>query len=126
MKTITMIGVAVALCVPTLASAQRGGGAGASNAQRVNVQRIDVRRIDTGRTIAPGRDVNVARGVAVIETGTRIRRPVADPNRRRLHNPARRRWYNATHPPSPHSARRRWYNATHPSTTDPSRRRGGR
>lgn len=106
MKTITMIGVAVALCVPTLASAQRGGG-GAVRVQRVDVQRVDVRRIERGLTIAPGRDVAIARGVVVIETGTRIRRP--DPDRRRLHNPARRRWWNATHP----NPRRRYYNATH-------------
>lgn len=113
MRTITMIGIAVALCVPALASAQRGGRAGG-----VNVQRVDVRRIDMMRTITPGRDVDIARGVAVVETGTRIRRP--DPDRRRLHN-ARRRW-NAAHPPGPNPARRRW-NAAHPSDSDPSRRR---
>lgn len=116
MKTITMIGIAALLGVPALASAQRGGG-GAGGVQRVNVQRMDVRRvdvqrIDTRRTIDPARDVDIARGVAVIETGTRLRRP--DPTRRRLHH-ARRRW-NAAHPgPNP---RRRWYNATHP---DPGR-----
>lgn len=121
MKTITLIGIAVALCVPALASAQRGGGARAVNVQRVDVGRVDVRRIDTIRTITPGRDVNIARGVAVIETGTRIRRP--DPDRRRLHN-ARRRW-NAAHPPGPNPARRRW-NAAHPSDPDSSRRREDR
>jgi hypothetical protein len=125
MKTIKMICVAVALCVPALASAQRGGGTGAVS-QRVNVQRVDVgradlRRIDTMRTITPGRDVDIARGAAVLETGTRIRRP--DPDRRRLHN-ARRRW-NAAHPPGPNPARRRW-NAAHPSDPDPSRRREDR
>jgi hypothetical protein len=118
MKTITMICVAAALCVPALASAQRGGGAGAIRVQRVDVGRVDVRRIDTMRTITPGRDVNIARGVAVIDTGTRIRRP--DPDRRRLHH-ARRRW-NAAHPPGPNPARRRW-NAAHPSDSDSSPRR---
>lgn len=113
MKTITMIGVAVALCIPALASAQRGGGTAGAGAQRVAVQRIDVRRVDVGRVdrgpaIAPGRDVTVARGASVIETGTRIRR--ADPTRRGAHSPARRRW-NAAHPnPNP---RRRYYHATH-------------
>ena len=119
MKTITMIGIAAALCVPALASAQRGGGAGDVGVQRVNVPRVDIRRIDTGRTITPARDVTIARGVAVIETGTRIRR--LDPDRRRLHN-ARRRWYNANHP---HQARRRW-NAANPPVADPSRRRTDR
>lgn len=126
MRTITTIGVAVALCVPALASAQRAGGAGAVNVQRVNVQRVDIRRVDVRRvdtrpTITPTRDVNIVRGVAVIETGTRIRRP--DPDRRRLHN-ARRRW-NAAHPPGPNLARRRW-NAAHPSDSDPDPRRADR
>jgi len=120
MKTITLIGIALALCVPALASAQRGGG-GAVTVQRGDIQRVDVRRVDTGRTLAPGRDIEIRRGDAVRgETGTRIRRP--DPDRRRLHNPARRRWYNATHPSNPHKARRRWYNATHPSAPDRPRR----
>jgi hypothetical protein len=119
MKTITTIGVAIALCVPALAAAQRGGGAGAVSVQRVNVQRVDVRRVDTRPTLTPGRD-NIARGFTVIDTGTRIRRP--DPDRR-LHN-ARRRW-NAAHPgPNPH-ARRRW-NAAHPSDPDPAPRRADR
>jgi len=121
MKTITMIGVAVALCVPSLASAQRGAAAGAGGAQRVPMQRVEIQRVDRGpATFAPGRDIVVARGrLAEIDTGTRIRRP--DPDRRRFHH-ARRRW-NAAHPgPNP---RRRWYNATHPSEADPSRRPAG-
>jgi hypothetical protein len=92
MKTISLIGIAVALCVPALASAQRGGGAGA----------VSVQRVDTARTIAPVRDIDIRRGDVVrtgtVETGTRIRRP--------LHNPARRRW-NAAHPPAPDPSRRR-------------------
>jgi hypothetical protein len=121
MKTISLIGIAVALCVPALVSAQRGGG-GAVAVQRGGIQRVDIQRVDTGRTLGPARDIDIRRGDAVRgETGTRIRR--RDPDRRRLHNPARRRWYNATHPDP---ARRRWYNATHPSRPDPSRRRGGR
>jgi hypothetical protein len=103
MKTITMICVAAALCVPALASAQRGGGAGAVRVQQVE----SVRPVDTGRTIAV-RDIDIRRGDAVrvrpVETGTHIRRP--------LHNPARRRW-NAANPPGPNPARRRYYNATH-------------
>lgn len=119
MKTITMIGVAIALCVPALAAAQRGGGT--VSVPRVNVQRVDVRRVDPRPTITPGRDVTIARGFTVVDTGTRIRRP--DPDRRRLHN-ARRRW-NAAHPgPNPH-ARRRW-NAAHPSDSDPDPRRADR
>jgi hypothetical protein len=116
MKTITMIGIAVALAMPALASAQRGGGAGAAGAQRVTVQRVEIQRVDRGlTTFAPGRDIVVARGrLAEIDTGTRIRRPP--------HNPARRRWYNANHPN--HLARRRW-NAANPSDADPSRRREG-
>lgn len=106
MKTINMICVAVALCVPALASAQRGGGAGAVS---VRVQRVEsIQRVDRGRMIVPVRDVDIRRGDVVrgatVETGTRIRRP--------LHNPARRRW-NAAHPPAPNPARRRYYNATH-------------
>lgn len=121
MKTITMIGVAVALCVPALAAAQRGGGAGAVSVPRVNIQRVDVRRVETRPTITTGRDVTIARGFTLVDTGTRIRRP--DPDRRRLHN-ARRRW-NAAHPgPNPH-ARRRW-NAAHPSDPDPAPRRADR
>jgi hypothetical protein len=114
MKTITMIGVAMALCIPALASAQRGGGgAGGASAQRVAVQRIDVRRVDVGRVdrgpaINPARDVNVARGPSVVETGTRIRRH--DPTRRGAHSQARRRWNAANPNPNP---RRRYYNATH-------------
>jgi hypothetical protein len=106
MKTIKMICVAVALCVPALASAQRGGGAGAVRVQRAET----VQRVDTGRMITV-RDIDVRRGdvvrvgtVGTVETGTRIRRP--------LHNPARRRW-NAAHPPAGTAARRRYYNATH-------------
>ena len=119
MKTISLIGVALALCVPALASAQRGGG-GAVAVLRGAIQRVDVQRVD--RTLVPGREIEIRRGDVVRgETGTRIRRP--DPDRRRLHNPARRRW-NAAHPSNPHLARRRWYNATHPSTSDRSRRRG--
>jgi hypothetical protein len=103
MKTIKMICVAAALCVPALASAQRGGGAVA----------VGVQRVDTGRTIAPVRDmpvrdIDVRRGDIVrgaeVETGTRIRRP--------QHSQARRRW-NAAHPPAGNAARRRYYNATH-------------
>jgi hypothetical protein len=98
MKTIKMICVAVALCVPALASAQRGA---------VRVQRVEsVQRVDTGRMIT-ARDIDIRRGDAVRvgpgETGTRIRRP--------LHNPARRRW-NAANPPAPDPARR-GYNAAH-------------
>ncbi len=120
MKTITMIGIAAALCLPALAVAQRGGGGGAVGVQRVDVQRVEVQRLDTGRTITPSRDIEIARG-GVVETGTRLRRP--DPDRRRLHNP-RRRW-NAAHPPGPDPARRRW-NAANPSGPDRSRRRAGR
>ena len=98
MKTINLIGIAVALCVPALASAQRGGGATAVSVQRVE----SVQRVDTGRAITPVRDIEFARGdaarVGTVETGTRIRRP--------LHSPARRRW-NAAHPPAPDPSRRR-------------------
>lgn len=118
MKTITMIGIAAALCLPALAAAQRGGGS-AGGVQRVDVQRVEVQRIDTGRTITPSRDIEIGRGGAV-ETGTRLRRP--DPDRR-AHN-ARRRW-NAAHPPGPDPARRRW-NAANPSDPDRTRRRAGR
>ena len=112
MKTITLIGVALALCVPAALSAQRGGGGGAVAVPRGAIERVDVQRVD--RTLVPARDIEIRRGDAVRgETGTRIRR----------HNPARRRWYNATHPSNPHKARRRWWNATHPAP-DPSRRRG--
>lgn len=96
MKTISMIGIAAALCVPALAAAQRGGAAGAVSVQRVDVQRVQ--RIDSGRTITPARDFEIRRGTAVGgETGTRIHRRADDPNRRRPHDPARRRW-NAAHP----------------------------
>ena len=101
MKSITMICVATALCVPALASAQRGGGA-------VSVQRVErIQRIDTGRIPVRdidlrGRDIEIARGGMVV-TGTRI------PH----HSPARRRW-NAANPPDPDpNPRRRYYNATH-------------
>lgn len=104
MKTISLIGIALALCAPALASAQRGGGPGTAGVQRVE----SVQRIDTGRTITPVRDIDISRGDVVrgptVETGTRIRRP--------QHNPARRRW-NAAHPPAGDAARRRYYNATH-------------
>ena len=77
MKTISMIGVAVALCVPALASAQRGGGAGAVRVQRVE----SVQRVDTGRTIArPATSTSAAATPCAsdrLETGTRIRRPAA-------------------------------------------------
>jgi len=101
MKSITMICVAAALCVPAMASAQRGA---------VSVQRVErIQRIDTGRMITPvrdidlrGRDIDIARGGEVV-TGTRI------PH----HSPARRRW-NAANPPDPApNPRRRYYNATH-------------
>ena len=120
MKTIHTICVAVALCVPALASAQRGGGAGAVRVQRAE----SVQRVDTGRTITV-RDIDIRRGdvvrVGPVETGSRIRRP--DPDRRRLHN-ARRRW-NAAHPSGPSLARRRW-NAAHPSDPAPASRREDR
>ena len=103
MKTITMIGLAAALCVPALASAQRGGGTGAAGFQRVEVQRIQrvdvqrVQRVDTGRTIDAVRDIALRRRGDFDggETGTRFRRH--DPDRRPPHHPARRRW-NAAHP----------------------------
>lgn len=105
MKSIHMICAAAALCVPALASAQRGGGTPAVGVSRVE----SVQRIDTGRTIGPvrdidlrGRDIDVARGGEVV-TGTRI------PH----HNPARRRWNAANPPNSDNNARRRYYNATH-------------
>lgn len=118
MKILCMIAAAAALCLPAMASAQRGGQAGG-----VAVQRVDVQRADLGRAGTIGRSIDV-RGDAVrgeLTTGTRIRRPVERPDRDRAHNP-RRRWYNATHNPQ----RRRWYNANHPTRPDPSRRRGGR
>ncbi len=122
MKTISLIGIAMALCLPVMASAQRGGG-GAVAVPRGAIERVEIQRIDRDRTLVPARDLEIRRGDAVRgETGTRIRRP--DPDRRRLHNPARRRWYNATHPSNPHKARRRWWNATHPATPDRPRRRG--
>jgi hypothetical protein len=123
MKTISLIGIALALCAPALASAQRGGGGGAT-VQRGDVQRVDIRRVDIDRGLVTAREVR--RGDVMRDTtGTRIRRPDVEPERRRLHNPARRRWYNATHPANPHKARRRWWNATHPPAPDRSRRRGG-
>jgi len=107
MKTITMIGLAVALCVPALASAQRGG-AGAAGFQRVEAQRLQrvdvqrVQRVDTGRTIDTARDIAFRRGdFDGGETGTRFRR----------HDPDR---------PPPHHPRRRW-NAAHDSGGEPSR-----
>jgi hypothetical protein len=108
MKTMSLICAALALGVPALAPAQRGGGGmAAGGVQRV--QRVDVQRIDPARTLTPGRDIDVRRGDAAGGvTGTRLRRRDHDPDRR-LHNPARRRW-----------------NAAHPPATDPSRRRGDR
>jgi|GEM_PF-6030680 len=98
MKTISLIGIAVALCVPALASAQRGGETGAVGVQRAE----SMQRTDTGRAIAPVRDIDIRGGdaarVGTVETGTRIHRPP--------HNPARRRW-NAAHPPTPDPSRRR-------------------
>jgi hypothetical protein len=92
MKIMTLIGVAVALAAPSLASAQRGDRGGGA---------VAVQRVDVGRAITPARgDVIVLRGDVVRgpTTGTRIvRRAPIDPNRRRPHNPARRRYYNATH-----------------------------
>ena len=103
MKTISMIGIAAILCVPALAAAQRGGGAGAGGFQRIEVQRIQrvdvqrVDRIDTGRTIDRARDVALRRADPDGgETGTRLHRRPHDPDRPPPHNP-RRRW-NAAHP----------------------------
>ena len=105
MKTISLICAAAALCVPALAEAQRGGRGGAAMPTRG----AEIQRVDRGATINLRRDVVIARGDVV--TGTRIRRPDADP--------ARRRWYNAHHH---QQARRRW-NAANPPDSDPSRRR---
>lgn len=94
MKIMTLIGVTVALAAPSLASAQRGGAAAAP------MRSVQIQRVDIGRTITPVRDGVVLRGNVVrgAMTGTRIaRRPAIDPDRRRPHNPARRRYYNATH-----------------------------
>ncbi|MGQ0589301.1 MAG: hypothetical protein ACT4N8_07205 [Sphingosinicella sp.] len=111
MKILGMIAIAAALCVPALASAQRGGQAGGTAVQRA----------DVGRTATIGRAIDVRGGTlrGDIVTGTRIRPRPERPDRDRAHNP-RRRWYNATHNPQ----RRRWYNANHPTRPDPSRRRG--
>lgn len=108
MKTISLICAAAALCVPALAAGQRGGGTGAAG---IATRGAEIQRVDRGATINLRRDVVVARGDVV--TGTRIRRPLADP--------ARRRWYNAHHH---QQARRRW-NAANPPVSDPSRRRAG-
>lgn len=131
MKTIRMIAIAAAFCAPALASAQRGGGGAAISIPRVSVQRTEVQRVqrvDPGRPFAPTRDVDIRRGnVFGGDTGTRIRRRDDDPDRRRPHDPARRRW-NAAHPSDPDpsdTARRRW-NAAHPSDPDPSRDPAGR
>lgn len=104
MKSIRMICVAAALCVPAMASAQRGGGAGAVSVQRVErIQRIDPGRTITARDIdLRGRDVDIVHGGMVV-TGTRIPR----------HSPARRRWNAANPPDSAPNPRRRYYNATH-------------
>jgi hypothetical protein len=93
MKTMSLICAALALGVPALASAQRGGTAAAP------MRSVEVQRLDNSRAIAPARDFEIRRGVFVRgETGTRIaRRRAWEPNRRRPHNPARRRYYNATH-----------------------------
>jgi hypothetical protein len=93
MKTISLICAVVALGVPALASAQRGGAAAAP------MRSVQIQRLDNVRTITPARDFAIRRGDAVRgETGTRIaRRRAFEPNRRRPHNPARRRYYNATH-----------------------------
>ena len=108
MKTISLICAAAALCVPALAEAQRGGrGGGAA----IPTRGVEIQRVDRGATINLRRDVVIARGDVV--TGTRIRRPDADP--------ARRRWYNAHHH---QQARRRW-NAANPPDSDPSRQRTG-
>ena len=89
MKTISLICAVLALGVPALASAQRADRAGSA---------VAVQRVDTGRAITPARDIEIRRGDAVRgETGTRIARRRYEPNRRRPHNPARRRYYNATH-----------------------------
>ena len=106
MKNLSLICAVLALGVPAMASAQRGGGMGAGGVQRV--QRMDVQRIDTGRALTPSRhDIDVRRGGALRgDTGTRIRR--ADPER----------YPN-------HQARRRW-NAANPTAPDPSRGRPGR
>lgn len=90
MKTISLICAALALGVPAMSSAQRGGAVAAP------MRSVEAQRLDNSRTITPARDFR--RGDAVRgETGTRIaRRRAYEPNRRRPHNP-RRRYYNATH-----------------------------
>ena len=104
MKTISMIGLAAAFCVPALVAAQRGGGAGGVAVQRVDVQRVQP--FDSSRAIDSGRDIDISRGGGFGgETGTRIRRRDDDPDRRPPHDPARRRWYNATHPSAPGPSR---------------------
>jgi len=92
MKTISLICAALALGVPAMASAQRGGTAA------VPMRSVQVQRLDNSRTITPARDFEIRRRDAVRgETGTRIaRRRAYEPDRRRPHNP-RRRYYNATH-----------------------------
>jgi hypothetical protein len=120
MKTITMTGIFIALCISAPAVAQRGGGGGTG---AVAVPRAEIQRIDTGRTINPARDIAISRGDSLGGlTGTRIRHRI-DPDRPPNHQ-ARRRW-NAAHPPQHDPARRRW-NAANPSVPDPSRRREGR
>ena len=116
MKTISLIGIAAALCVPALASAQRGGGAVA--VQRVEVQRADVRRLDIDRTRFDARDIDIRRGEALRgETGTRLGRRDHDPDR--ANHQARRRWNAANPPDQPdHHARRRW-NAANPPADQP-------
>ena len=100
MKTISLIGIAVALCVPALASARPVARAGTVD---FPARMLDVRRIEGTRAITPVRDFEIARrgDAARGETGTRIPRARPDdPNRRRRpHHPNRRRWFNAHNPP---------------------------
>ncbi|HEY5711600.1 MAG TPA: hypothetical protein VIT38_06870 [Allosphingosinicella sp.] len=118
MKTMTITGIAILLCIAAPAAAQRGGGGGTGP---VAMPRAEIQRIDPGRTISPARDIEIRRGDATGGvTGTRIPHRI-DPHRPPNHH-ARRRW-NAANPPPHDHARRRW-NAANPS--DPSRRREDR
>jgi hypothetical protein len=138
MKTLAVIGIALAIGVPGMALAQRAG-APPAEVRRVEVNRIDTRPIDTGRiddgritrrdVVTGTRIVDRRREIADRDTD-RVRRPdvrpdrpdpsarrrAYEPNRRRLADPSRRRFFDPS--------RRRLHDPSRRRFHDPSRRRG--
>ena len=104
MKTLGIIGAALARGVPALAVAQTAGRPAASEIRRVEVNRFETRRIETSRDagrIAAGRfDSGLVNGSRIrrpdVITGTRIRIRRPDVRDERPNHHARRRW-NAAH-----------------------------